>query len=119
MYDYIIEGCFYITDKNGKQQSVNFDYVIEAQDKYEAREDVIETFLNNGIQLEDGEFDIYEVNVDGSKGDKCRIFMNRDEINVVYGNKSTETQAEVFDNEEDAYAHLDFVKQKYKVAYLL
>jgi len=45
--------------------------------------------------------------------------MNRDEINVVYGNKSTETQAEVFDNEEDAYAHLDFVKQKYKVAYLL
>ena len=40
-------------------------------------------------------------------------------VYVVYGNKSTETQAEVFDNEEDAYAHLDFVKQKYKVAYLL
>ena len=35
MNDYIVEGCFYITDKNDIHQIVNFDYVIKAKDKYE------------------------------------------------------------------------------------
>ena len=119
MNDYIIQGCFYITDKNDKQQSVNFDYVIQAQDKYEAHEDVLEMHLDNGIQVADGEFDIYEVNADGSKGDRCKIFRNRNEISVNYKkNLNDEWQGEVFENEEEAYEHFEYIKKNNKFAYL-
>ncbi len=119
MNDYIVEGCFYITDKNDKQQSVNFDYVIEAKDKYEAQEDVLEMLLDNGITTYKEEYDIYVRNADGSKGDRCQIFRNRKQITVEYKkNLKDEWQSELFENEEDAYEHFELIKKNHKFAHL-
>jgi antitoxin component HigA of HigAB toxin-antitoxin module len=117
MNDYIVEGCFYITDKNDIHQIVNFDYVIKAKDKYEAQEDVREMLLDNGIETYKEEVDVYERNADGSKGDRCEIFRNRNKISVNYKkNLNDEWQAEVFENEEEAYEHFEYIKKNHKFA---
>ena len=119
MNDYIVEGCFYITDKNDKQQSVNFDYVIEAEDKYEAQEGVLEMLLDNGITTYKEELDIYERNANGSKGDRLQIFRKRNQITVHYKkNLKDEWQGELFENEEEAYEHFEHIKKNHKFAYM-
>ena len=119
MNDYIVEGCFYITDKNDIHQIVNFDYVIKAKDKYEAQEDVREMLLDNGIETYKEELDVYVRNADGSKGDRLQIFRNRNQISVEYKkNLKDEWQGELFENEEEAYEHFELIKKNHKFAYM-
>ena len=116
MKTYKVEGTFYMEHKNDKYLQVRFDYQIQANSKYDARESVLEMHEDEGVFLQDGEYDIFEQNL-GGIFERC-VFKNPKGITVVYGNSTNDVVGELYENEDEAMEHYDFVKEHYAVAYL-